>query len=65
MRDALKAYLDETETVELDPNLLQNHLKAMADEVIPAIVEDLKEAEQMAAELRYSPAVTRRRMSPI
>jgi hypothetical protein len=61
MNEALKTYLQNSDTVELDPAPLDAHLRAMADEIIPAIVEEIREAEQVAAELRYSPVTTTRR----
>lgn len=51
--DALKTYL--ADPVELDSTLVQEHMRVMTEEVIPAIVEDQREAVQMAAELRRTP----------
>lgn len=56
MNKALKAYLAQSETLELDPAVLEEHVRAMNERVIPRIVEDIREGERMAAELRYSPA---------
>ena len=61
MNDALKTYLAQEGGAELDQDLIRAHLRTMTEEVIPAIAEDLKAADQVAAELRYSPATTRRR----
>jgi hypothetical protein len=61
MNDALKAYLEQEGGTELDQDLIQAHLRAMTEEVVPAIVDDLVEADQVAAELRFSSATTRRR----
>ena len=58
MNDALKTYLAKADHIELDSTLVQEHMRVMTEEVIPAIVEDLREAEQVAAELRYVPANT-------
>jgi hypothetical protein len=63
MSDALKAYLAKGESEELDADVLKEHLRAMTEEVIPAIVDDLRKADEVAAELRFSPATTHRRDS--
>ena len=57
MSDALKTYLAKREPAELDPALVQEHIRAMTERVIPAIVEDLREAQSAALVLRYAPAV--------
>jgi hypothetical protein len=61
MNNALKTYLEKADPVQLDSTLMQEHIRVMTEEVIPAILEDLQEAEQVAAELRYAPATTHRR----
>lgn len=61
MNKALKEYMLKNEAVEFDPTLLQEHIQVMTEHVIPAIVEDQRKAEQLAAELRYSPATAQRR----
>ena len=61
MSDALKTYLAKADPVKLDSTLVQEHIREMTEEVIPVILEDLREAEQVAAELRYAPATTHTR----
>ena len=60
MNDALKTYLAQGESKNLDPDLIQEYFRAMTEEVIPAIEDELREADQAAAELRYSPVTTLR-----
>lgn len=54
MSDALKDYLRARGATPLDPQLLAIHAAEMEDEVIPAIIEDIRAREELAAELRYS-----------
>lgn len=54
MSDALRDYLRARGARPFDPQLLAKHTAAMEDEVIPAIIEDIKAREELAAELRYS-----------
>jgi hypothetical protein len=61
MNQALKAYLEKSEKLELDVEAFEEHLRAMTDTVVPIIVEDIMEGERVAAELRYSPVTTSRR----
>ena len=60
MEDTLKNYLSERGAKKLDPELLKEHLIEMTEDVIPKIMEDAKERDQMAAELRYSPTISTR-----
>lgn len=59
MKNALKTYLEQEESKDLDPELVQAHFRAMTEEVIPTIEEELREADQVAAELRRSPVTAR------
>ncbi|QGN54080.1 hypothetical protein [Novosphingobium sp. Gsoil 351] len=54
MSDALKDYMRARGATPLDPKVLASHAAEMEGEVIPAIVEDIRAREELAAELRYS-----------
>lgn len=53
MNDALKDYMRAHGAKPLDAQLLASHAAEMEGEVIPAIIEDIKAREELAAELRY------------
>ena len=55
MQDSLKEYLEQLQKVELDREVLEEHVRQMTDSVIPAIEKDMRENERLAAELRYTP----------
>ena len=60
MDDRLKKYLASHGAKPLDPSVLETYAATMAENVIPGIVDDIKQSEQLAAELRFSPATTSR-----
>lgn len=60
MSDALKQYMLDRGATPLDPKLLEAHASAMMEDVIPAIVDDIRQREQLAAELRYSASASSR-----
>ena len=60
MNKRLKDYLTECDSEPLAPSILENYAKTMTESTIPQIVEDLKQSEQLAAELRFSPTAASR-----
>ena len=60
MNKALQTYLADRQ-VDFDPTAFVDHMRAMNEQVIPRIVEDIQEGERLAADLRYAPAATTRR----
>ena len=54
MKDPLKSFLDSRGARSVDPEPLAKYVASMNDEVIPAILRDVRHREQLAAELRYS-----------
>ena len=60
MDERLKKYLDERGATPLDASVLESYATTMTESVIPLIDEDIKQREQLAAELRFSPSATSR-----
>lgn len=60
MNRALEAYLADRK-LDLDPEVFEEHIRDMNEQVIPQIVEDIHEGERLAADLRYAPAAATRR----
>lgn len=55
MTDSLKEYLAQRAPLDLDRSVLEDHVRRMTESVIPEIEKDIRESEQYAAVLRYSP----------
>ena len=55
MDQRLKEYLEKRGATPLDPSVLENYATTMTKSVIPRIIEDMKQREQLAAERRFSP----------
>ncbi len=60
MDDRLKKYLTKRGAKPLDPNVLKSYITTMTEKVIPQIVNDIKQSEQLVAELRFSSSATSR-----
>ena len=60
MNKRLKNYLAKCEATQLDASALDDYTNTMTESTIPQIVEDIKQSEQLAAALRFSPTVTSR-----
>lgn len=60
MNERLKDYLANRGAKPLDDNILKNYVNTMNESTIPQIVEDIKQSEQLAAELRFSLTATSR-----
>lgn len=61
MNEALKKYLQDRDRFEFDAASLEEHLRAMTEKVIPDIETQIREADRLAAELRYAPAADQRK----
>ena len=60
MNERLKDYLAKRGAKPLDSSVLEKYADTMIKSTIPQIVEDIKQNEQLAAELRLSPTSTSR-----
>ena len=60
MNKRLRDYLAKRGAKPLDNKVLDDYANSMAENTIPQIVEDIKQSEQLAAELRFSPPATSR-----
>ena len=60
MDNQLKKYLAKCGAKPLDPSVLESYVATMTESVIPRIVDEIKQSEQLAAELRFSPSTTSR-----
>ena len=60
MDKRLKKYLAERGATPLDAKVLESYVTEMTETVIPQIVQDIEQREQLAAELRFSPPATSR-----
>ena len=54
MKDSQKTFLDSRGAKPIDPKPLAKYVATMNDTVIPEILRDVRNREQLAAELRYS-----------
>ena len=61
MADELTTYLTAHGAAPVDADWLKNLVDDMSANVVPAIVADIQERENLAAELRYAPV---RRSTP-
>jgi hypothetical protein len=61
MTDELTTYLTSHGATPVDASWLKCLIDEMSDNVVPAILAEIQEREQLAAELRYTPV--RRSMS--
>ncbi|GEM_PF-6748172 len=55
MDDELTTFLASHGAVAVDPAWLQGLVEDMSSTVVPAIVAEIQERENLAAELRYAP----------
>lgn len=55
MADELTTYLTSHGAMPVDADWLKSLVEDMSANVVPAIVADIQEREQLAAELRYTP----------
>jgi hypothetical protein len=62
MADELKTFLTAHGATPVDADWLKNLVDNMSTIVVPAIVAEIQERENLAAELRYAPV--RRAASP-
>lgn len=60
MNERLKDYLAKRGAKPLDSSIMENYANTMTESTIPQIVEDHKQSEQLAAELRFSPTAASR-----
>lgn len=58
MNERLKDYLAKRGAIPLDASVLEDYANTMAESTIPQIMEDIKQSEQLAVELRFSPTAT-------
>ena len=56
MNERLKDYLAKRGATPLDASVLEDYATTMTKSTIPQIMEDIKQSEQLAAELRFSPS---------
>ena len=56
MTDELTTYLTSHGATPVDASWLKCLIDEMSDNVVPAILAEIQEREQLAAELRYTPA---------
>ena len=55
MADELTTYLTSHGATQVDATWLKSMVDEMSATVVPAIVAEIQEREQLAAELRYTP----------
>ncbi len=55
MTDDLTTYLTVHGARPVDPDWLKRLIGEMTDTVVPAIIAEIQEREQLATELRYTP----------
>lgn len=55
MADELTTYLNACGATPVDADWLKNLVDDMSANVVPAIVAEIQERENLAAELRYAP----------
>ena len=60
MDDRLKEYLAKRGAAQLDASVLESYVTEMTEDVIPQIVDDIKQRELLVAELRVLPPATSR-----
>ena len=56
MNERLKDYLAKRGATPLDASVLEDYATTMTKSTIPQIMEDIKQSEQLASELRFSPS---------
>ena len=55
MNERLRKYLGKRGATPLDASVLESYATRMTESVIPQIVDDIKQRELLAAELRFLP----------
>ena len=58
MNEKLKDYLDSRGATPLDASVVDDFKKKMSEGTIPQIVKNIKQSEQLVAEMRFSPTAT-------
>ena len=60
VNEKLKDYLDSRGATPLDTRVVDDFKKKMSEGTIPQIVKNIKQSEQLVAEIRFSPTATSR-----
>ena len=58
MNEKLRDYLDSRGATPLDASVVDDFKKKMCEGTIPQIVKNIKQSEQLVAEMRFSPTAT-------
>ena len=58
VNEKLKDYLDSRGATPLDASVVDDFKKKMSEGTIPQIVKNIKQSEQLVAEMRFSPTAT-------
>lgn len=61
MNENQKDYLLKRGAILLDNSEFEDYIKTMNEVTVPKIIEDIKQSEQLAAELRFMPTTRVRR----
>lgn len=61
MKERLKNYLSKRSTKPLDASVVESYTKTMKESTVPEIIDDIKQNEQLSAELRFLPTATAKR----
>ena len=61
MNENQKDYLLKRGAILLDNSEFEDYIKTMNEVTVPKIIEDIRQSEQLAAELRFMPTTRVRR----